>query len=104
MVLRVCSAVRYAVLLPSSYARHNTTVVLQDMILVDNTVARGSAVFVVNSVLKTYQVCKRYTKWNLCHSGHCMFLAACLCLKVLLWFVRCLCLAPSRPLSFKYTC
>ncbi|CAM9130909.1 unnamed protein product [Laminaria digitata] len=41
---------------PAIYARANTTVVLQDMSLVDNTVARGSVIFVTGSHLQTYQV------------------------------------------------
>ena len=40
----------------SSYARDNATVSLQGMSLVDNTVARGSVIFVIDSVLQTYQV------------------------------------------------
>lgn len=39
-----------------SYARDGADVELRGVSLFDNTVARGSVVFVVNSVLKTYQV------------------------------------------------
>ena len=39
-----------------SYARDGATVELRGVSLFDNTVARGSVVFVVDSVLKTYQV------------------------------------------------
>lgn len=39
-----------------SYARDNATVELRGISLFGNTVARGSVVFVVDSVLKTYQV------------------------------------------------
>ena len=40
----------------SSYARDNATVVLRGISVLDNVVARGSGIFVVDSVLKTYQV------------------------------------------------
>lgn len=40
----------------ASYARDGSTVVLRGISLVDNFVARGSVVFVVDSHLKTYQV------------------------------------------------
>lgn len=43
-------------LLSPSYARDFTTVVLRGISLFGNAVARGSVVFVVNSVLETYQV------------------------------------------------
>lgn len=39
-----------------SYARTNTTVVIQGASLFGNSLARGSTVFVVDSILKTYQV------------------------------------------------
>lgn len=51
-MLRICCAV----LLPPSYARDNTTVVIEGISVFENTVARGSVVFVVNSVLNTSQV------------------------------------------------
>ena len=39
-----------------SYIRDDAAVVLNGVSLFDNTVARGSTVFIVGSMLKTYQV------------------------------------------------
>lgn len=43
-------------LLPCSYARDHANVSLRGISVSDNSVARGSVIFVVNSVLETYQV------------------------------------------------
>ena len=43
-------------LLPSSYARDHANVSLRGISVSENSVARGSVIFVVNSVLETYQV------------------------------------------------
>lgn len=39
-----------------SYARDSVSVKLQDMSLFDNSIARGSVIFLVDSDLVTYQV------------------------------------------------
>lgn len=50
--------------LPFSYARENSTVILQEMSLVDNTVTRGSAISVISSHLETYKVRPEAAIWS----------------------------------------